>query len=238
MTLGEQSDWQRAQHLAVIFVALAAGWMCLRVAGTLDGVGDVLKRADATLLDVNRTVLVVGVTMAEVQKMATAERKSFQSQQEAAMAAEKGFGEAVTQMNLLVAHTDASLNGAAGAIPALTVSMRETTRETAALSANVQQNLTEMVGQVKAATVPAVATMESANRLVSDPALPQTLENIQQSTANLASSTKQLDESLRRDVLPYVHRLTQPTRAIVSALHEVEADVVRGFGAYLGAGAK
>lgn len=77
-------------------------------------------------------------------------------------------------------------------------------------------------------------SVATANQLLADPNLPKSLANIQEATFNAASSTKQIDTSLRVDILPYVHRLTKPAKAVWVVLKEAGHDVSAGIGGFFG----
>ncbi len=221
--------------LAAAFVLIEGGCLVQENRQTLRANNQALHDE---LIDLHRVTLVVGGAAGDVQKMVQQERHTFATQEQSLTAMQGELVASVEALNTLVEHTDESLNGPAGAIPTLAMSIRETSGQAAQLNASVQTGMVQMVSDLHSVTGPTVETISSANKLLADPALPKTLASIQAATESTAKTTAEIEQTYRVNVAPYVARLTKPTRAVWAALKEIGADVSRGFGAWIGAGAK
>ena len=217
-----------------IFLVLA-GIFCLVCVGFCALIGAELliagkQESTATDQHLNRVLIVAGATLTNIEKASrstTAREDAELKQLNAVMGGLQitvaKVNVTVDSLNALVVHSDTRMGTLADNANTAIKDLHP-----------VLLNLNAAVGSTKTTLDSLNQTVIAANKLVSDPTIPKTLTNIQASTASIASSTQQLDTSLRVDVLPYVHRLTKPAKAVWAVLKEVGRDLSAAGGGYFG----
>jgi len=189
--------------IALLAGALYLGWRVNHLVG----------RVDALVVDTRRVVLSVGGTAAEIRKTAIEQREL------AAKSHKKGI-ESIERANRFIANLDQRINQellpaatnvlaeAGSALSKTGTSIESTTSDLHAALADIQPTLKNLA-----------AASEGAARVMNDPALTQTIDEMHAASVSTAQTAKNVEgmtadgKAMTQDAREAVHRLTRPARS-------------------------
>jgi hypothetical protein len=167
------------------------------------------KELEPTIVDMRRTVLVVGGAATNLEKTLALERQAASAQIAQAQQAARSLSAAGAAANDLLRHTDAELNGPAGVLPALRSAVAIQSHDIASLELTLQTNLQDLDNAENALT-PALRHFNDSAAALAD-GLPPILHNVNTTTVNVAGTTAELQASAH-DVRVYLDRELAPVR--------------------------
>jgi hypothetical protein len=135
-------------------------------------VHDVRSHTVVTLENLDRNLIVLGVTLTEVQKGAKSWQQASDIQSKSATAVLGSVQATTASLQTLVKRTDASLNDSV--LPSLAASVNTQNQALLQTQSDLQTGLTLLQ-----------QTLKDADAQIKDPAIAQSLANIQASTQNL-----------------------------------------------------
>lgn len=193
-----------AAVIAFLAVASVALWQ-IRAKALLD------------LDDVHHATLEIGLTAENVRKASLAWQQASTAQSAAASAAEQRLNANLRELQLLIARTDASINGdiaprLARAATALERSIDEQNSSLEGVEADASKGIASLTDQANA-LAPVIANLAatSANtaKLTADPAIAASLYSLQSSAADLAATSSNAARA-SGDLADAIHRETRP----------------------------
>jgi hypothetical protein len=191
---------------------LAVSWVCVELALA---VHELKPKAELTLEHINRATIAAGAAAGNVEKASRAWQKASEEQSKSVTLA-LGLGkETFASIQTLVRRTDASLNESV--FPNLAASVSEQNQSLSNTQAALRENLLE----ISRATVQGEKLIEDADAQITDPAIQKTLDNVADSSANLASATKESAATIAkvREGVDYeVNQLMKPITKVKAAI--------------------
>jgi len=177
-----------------------------------------VDRADALVVDTRRVVLSVGGTAAEIRKTAIEQRKL------AAESHKKGI-ESIERANRLIANLDQRIN--AELLPAATRALGEASSTLAKAGTSIESVSSDVhtaVADLQPTLQNLAVASEGAARVMNDPALTQTIDEMHAASVSTAQTAKNVEgmtsdgKAMTADAREAVHRLTRPARSTWNAI--------------------
>jgi hypothetical protein len=164
-------------------------------------------KVEVTISNADRTLIIMGAAATHLEKAAGTWEQASKSQALATSQTMLNVGAAAKQLSGFISRTDSSVNSVL--LPALSNSITEQSAALLVTQKELQTNLSQM-GQ---ATQQLQATLAAANAVIADPQIKETLLHVDETSANVAESTKHLERSTQdvQDVADYYKKkLTTP----------------------------
>lgn len=176
-----------------------------------------VKQITQTATDMDRTAIIAGAAMTDVQKTLAIERSAAQSQIDQGAAAELAMRNSAESLNRLVRRTDRSLNDPkTGLLPALARVPATILPQAASLGRQAQANLAELQ-QIEVQASPAARNLATLTETINRQASP-VLSHLDATTAYSESAMGHLNatsanlEATSADVRAFAHRELAPAR--------------------------
>jgi hypothetical protein len=171
---------------AATFALVELGWV-VRTTGT--GLATTTQKLTQTLTDVDRATIVAGVTLTELQKGAKEWQKASAQQASQTTTAMSNVNAAATEFTALISRTDSSLNS--DIFPAIKNALLEQNQSLL----TSEQALTSNLESLKVASLTLEQSLADADKLIADPKIGASMQNIATSTANLAATTADVKQA-------------------------------------------
>lgn len=180
--------WELAGVKYLRATLLVAGiWLAGELAWT---VHKVRPRLEVTLSNLDRTIIIAGAAATHLEKASgqwqEASKQQAKESTEILVASKVALG----RISLLASNLDTQLNKSL--IPSISIAVESQSR--ALLSSETK--LTSVLDDMAQTTTQAQKVLETANEHLSNPAIAQSLQNIEATTANVAASTAEADKAI------------------------------------------
>jgi len=198
----------RGLHGALLISAGVLVWMGFWLVRDADGWIQELHR------DTHRNLVVIGGAAADLQKTLALERQAAAAQLDDADTAAKALRQASMDLDVLVLHTDDSLNGQTGLLPELAATVSGQNIRLAAIERQAEADLATLDAQERQlGPLLAAATQaaQSAAVTAGDPHIAETMARLDDTAANVAGTTAAM-QGTAQDIQKFVHRETTPVR--------------------------
>lgn len=178
----------------------------------------------ATLTDADRATVIIAGAATNVEKASRAWQQASTDQSAQTTLAMSNVSAAAENLSTFISKTDNSLNS--DILPSLSTSIRE---QNASLLKS-QQSLQENLAQLSTATIQVQATLATADKVLGDPRIPESLQNIADGTKHLANSTADVQTVADK----FASDFTKPKNRIVAYVKGI-ADLGSKFRLLFGA---
>lgn len=170
-----------------VVLLLAGIWLAGELAWT---VHELRPNIAVTLENVDRTVIIAGAAAGNLERASRAWEQASKQQASETTRAMSSVSAAAKQLTGFISRTDNSLN--AELLPTLTDTVAKQNTALLETEKQLQGNLSEM-----ASTTQQLQTVLShADERITDPSIKLSLDNVAESSANLAASTKDVKQVL------------------------------------------
>ena len=169
-------------------------------------------KAGNDLDEIHRATLEAGLTLENFRKASAQWQTASASQSQYFTQAAERTNRDLAAFEQLVTHTDDSLNGAAGVLPALSKSVLDQNRDLAALEDELRSSavtLQSTAGELAPVLANAGQASAAAARLAADPSLPDTLRHLDRTMGHLDETSASIERQVKM-VEPVVKRATTP----------------------------
>lgn len=166
----------------------------------------------ATLTDADRATVIIAGAATDIEKGARQWKDASAEQTKQTTLAMSRVSAAAEGLSSLVSHTDSSLNSVL--LPTLTDSIKSQNAALLSTEDSLQQNLL----QTRSAGEQLQATLATADKVLGDPRIPESLQNIADGTKHLSASTadvQQVADKFRDDFVKPKNRAWAYVKALL-----------------------